>query len=166
MGDLLNRFATEEKQFLNREFLAPALPGGVVGVRIGGVVCKIRIDPTTFEGWGVFQPVSHTEAKLVRQATLSERRSYLDLFPLIRQIVCRRAGNTWFGSAASFGDTRIRMEGLAPVQFVAFIAGLVAWFIAAKEALDLEWGQTILTVIIGWLVIVHDFYPEDRRANR
>lgn len=43
---------------------------------------------------------------------------------------------------------------LAPVQFVAFIAGLVAWFIAAKEALDLEWGQTILTVIIGWLVIV------------
>lgn len=43
---------------------------------------------------------------------------------------------------------------LAPVQFVAFIAGLVAWFIAAKEALDLEWGQTIVTVIIGWLVIV------------
>jgi hypothetical protein len=43
---------------------------------------------------------------------------------------------------------------LAPVQFVAFIAGLVAWFVAAKEALDLEWGQTIVTVIIGWLIIV------------
>jgi Yip1 domain len=43
---------------------------------------------------------------------------------------------------------------LAPVQFIAFIAGLVAWFIAAKEALDLEWGQTIITVIIGWLIIV------------
>jgi hypothetical protein len=43
---------------------------------------------------------------------------------------------------------------LAPVQIIAVIAGLVAWFIAAKEALDLEWGQTIVTVILGWLVIV------------
>jgi hypothetical protein len=36
----------------------------------------------------------------------------------------------------------------------AFILGLVAWFVAAKEALDLEWGQTIITVILGWLVIL------------
>jgi ferredoxin len=118
VGGLLNRLAAEEQQFLEREFFAPALPGGVVGVRIGGVVCRIRIDPPTFEGWGVFQPVSHTQARLVRKATLSERRGYLDLFPLIRQIVCRRAGNTWFGSAASFGDRRIRMEGLAVVNEV------------------------------------------------
>ena len=65
---------------------------------------------------GVFQPVSHTDALLVRQASLSERRSYLDLFPLMRQIICRRAGSTWFGSAASFGDTRFQMEGLATVN--------------------------------------------------
>lgn len=116
VGKLLNRFAAEEDAFLEREFLAPALRGGVVGVRIGGVHCRIRIDPADFEGWGVFQPVSHTEAKLVRRATLLQRRAYLDLFPLFRQIVCRRAGNTWFGSAASFGDSRIRMEGLAPLQ--------------------------------------------------
>jgi len=43
---------------------------------------------------------------------------------------------------------------LAPVQLVAFILGLVAMFVAAKEALDLEWGQTIITVILGWLVIL------------
>jgi uncharacterized membrane protein (DUF485 family) len=43
---------------------------------------------------------------------------------------------------------------LAPVLIVAAILGLVAWFIAAKEALDLEWGQTIVTVILGWLVIL------------
>jgi hypothetical protein len=39
-----------------------------------------------------------------------------------------------------------------PITFLAGIAGLVAWFIAAKEALDLEWPQTIGTVIIGWVV--------------
>ncbi|HSG18684.1 MAG TPA: YIP1 family protein [Anaerolineae bacterium] len=43
---------------------------------------------------------------------------------------------------------------LAPALIAAFILGLVAWFVAAKEALDLEWGQTIITVILGWLVIL------------
>ena len=116
VNELLNRFAAEEDEFLKREFLAPALRGGSVRVRIGGVVCKIHIEPADFEGWGIFMPLSHTEAILDREATLAERRKYLELFPTIRQIVCRRAGNTWFGSAASFGDTRLRMEGLAPLQ--------------------------------------------------
>lgn len=39
-----------------------------------------------------------------------------------------------------------------PITFVAMIAGLISWFIAAKEALDLEWPQTFGTVIIGWVV--------------
>jgi hypothetical protein len=38
-----------------------------------------------------------------------------------------------------------------PIAFLAGIAGLVSWFIAAKEALDLEWPQTIGTVVIGWV---------------
>ena len=33
------------------------------------------------------------------------------------------------------------------------ICTAVAWFIAAKEALDLEWGQTIITVILGWIAL-------------
>jgi hypothetical protein len=43
---------------------------------------------------------------------------------------------------------------LAPALIAAFVLGLVAWFVAAKEALDLEWGQTIVTVILGWLVML------------
>jgi len=31
---------------------------------------------------------------------------------------------------------------------------VVAWFVAAKEALDLEWGQTIITVILGWVALI------------
>ena len=42
---------------------------------------------------------------------------------------------------------------LAPIRIVAGLAGLVAWLFAAKEALDLEWGQTAVTVIIGWVVL-------------
>jgi hypothetical protein len=43
---------------------------------------------------------------------------------------------------------------LAPVMFIAVLAMIVAWFIAAKEALDLEWLQTIVTVFLGWLALV------------
>jgi hypothetical protein len=43
---------------------------------------------------------------------------------------------------------------MAPVLFVAMILGLIAWLVAAKEALDLEWVPTVVTVIIGWIVLV------------
>jgi hypothetical protein len=32
---------------------------------------------------------------------------------------------------------------------ISWIALVVAWFVAVHEALDLSWGKTILTVIIG-----------------
>jgi len=41
----------------------------------------------------------------------------------------------------------------SPALLVAALLGLVAWLVATKEALDLEWLQTIVTVIIGWLVV-------------
>ena len=54
-----------------------------------------------------------------------------------------------------FGIIGLVSPGLAcvvgPIGFAAGIAGLVSWFIAAKEALDLEWPQTIGTVVIGWV---------------
>lgn len=40
---------------------------------------------------------------------------------------------------------------LTPITIIAALLGLVAWLLAAKEALDLEWGQTIITLIIGWV---------------
>jgi hypothetical protein len=46
-------------------------------------------------------------------------------------------------------------EGLSyvvvPVQFLAGILMIVAWFLAAREALDLGWVPTIVTVVLGWL---------------
>jgi hypothetical protein len=85
------------------------------------------------------------------------------------------AGKTFFNADTSF-EEMVRVLGLAhvwqvigflgilgfagkalacvtaPITLIAGIAGLVAWFIAAKEALDLEWPQTIGTVLIGWVV--------------
>ncbi len=43
---------------------------------------------------------------------------------------------------------------LAPAMLLGSILMLIALFIATKEALDLEWVQTIVTVILGWLVML------------
>ena len=43
---------------------------------------------------------------------------------------------------------------LAPVMFIVAILTVVAWFIAAKEALDLDWVQTIVTVFLGFIVMM------------
>jgi hypothetical protein len=43
---------------------------------------------------------------------------------------------------------------LAPVMVIAAILMVIAWFVAVKEALDLEWVQTIVSVILGWIAVV------------
>ena len=41
---------------------------------------------------------------------------------------------------------------VAPVGCIAPLLGLASTLIAVKEALDLEWGQTVITVVVGWVV--------------
>ena len=58
----------------------------------------------------------------------------------------------FIGVLAAFSTTLSCI--LFPVTLAAAIAGLIAWFVAAKEALDLDWGQTIITVLIGWAIML------------
>ena len=107
-----------EEHAFAREFLAPMLRGGVVQVRFAGVVCRLKVDPDDFEGWGVFRPSSPTTAELVRPARLAERRQYLDQLPLLRMIVSVRADDQWLATPAQRADKRFRIEGLVPVRLV------------------------------------------------
>jgi hypothetical protein len=118
LEDMLNRLAAAEERFLAGEFLAPMLRRGQVQVRIAGVVCRMRVQPRDFEGWGVFRPTSPTTARLVRPARLAERQRYLELFPLLRLILCRREGEQWLALPAHQGDSRFRIQGLVPVRLV------------------------------------------------
>ncbi len=43
---------------------------------------------------------------------------------------------------------------LAPVAILAGILGLISWFVAAQEALDIEMIQTIITVVVGWVIFL------------
>lgn len=115
IDDLLNKLEAQEDAFLKQQFLAPAISGGTVRVRIAGAVCDIQIEPADYRGWGIFAPVTHQRATRKRDATLKEKREYLNLFPQVRLVVCRRIGQEWFGSMASFGDTRLQLNGIASI---------------------------------------------------
>jgi hypothetical protein len=137
VSELLDRFAGAEERFRLSEFLAPALPRGVVQVRLEGVVCRLRL-ADDFRGWGVFRPTGPATATLVRRATLAEQRRYLDLFPRRRVILCRALGDHWQAWPAHHGDRRFGPPALLPVRLVeeaqAFdvvatrFDGLQSWF--------------------------------------
>lgn len=59
------------------------------------------------------------------------------------------------GVIAAFSHTLSCILG--PVIVISWVALVVAWFVAVHEALDLTWGKTIITVIIGfvpWAIIM------------
>lgn len=80
--------AVEEKLF-STSFIAPCVGNRKVSVRINGLVHTFCID-APFLGWGVFQPVSVSNAKFVGKATPQQITSYLDLFPFCRYIVVEK----------------------------------------------------------------------------
>lgn len=150
--DRLNRLAVQEAQFLNQEFLAPVTFGGEVRVRMAGVVCRMRIEPAEFTGWGVFQPVSTSRAQFRRAPSLTERQTYLRLFPQVSLILCERASNRegeciWQAMLAHRADPRFQIVGLVPVRMVeeaeqfdvlhARFDGANFWFDTLDSARDL-----------------------------
>jgi hypothetical protein len=113
-------------------------------VRLAGVVCQLQVEPADFRGWGVWRPLSHRLARLIRPATLAERQRYLELFPRLTLILCRRERDGWLAMAGRPGDGRFCLPGPVPVLLVeegqpfdvieARYDGLRFWF----EGLDLR----------------------------
>src|SRR4051812_3481292 len=112
----LDRLAAAEAEFLRREFLAPVVRGRSVRIGIDGVMCALRVASRDFQGYGVLKPVSHSSARVIRPATMAERRRYLALFPAARLVLVRREGRQWLALPADGGDARLQIEGLVPVM--------------------------------------------------
>lgn len=113
-GDLIDRFGREEDAFLRTQFLAPVGRGAAVRVRIAGIVCELAV-PAAEEGIALLRPRSHREAEVVRPATRTEVKKYLDLFPRARIVVTYLHGGTWLGIPAAAPAKGIRVEGWVPI---------------------------------------------------
>jgi hypothetical protein len=73
--------------------------------------------------------------------------------------VVRTLGLAYVGNVVGFVGILSAISGthsclLAPVMVISAIAMVIAWFVATKEALDLEWLQTIVTVVLGWITLM------------
>ena len=115
IDDILNRLEAAENDFLQRDVLAPVLPGRGVIVRIAGIICMLAVTGKRFTGWGVLRPQSLKTAALVRPATLAEIAAYLKLFPALRLIVVAREGRQWYALSANQSERGIQLSGAAPV---------------------------------------------------
>jgi hypothetical protein len=142
----MNRLAETESRFLATEFLAPVIFGRGVTLSIANVRCTLRVTPPAYRGWGVFRPLSHACAQVVRVATAGERRRYLDLFAAVRLIVVSRAPDSITAIAANAGNSRFEMNGpvTANLAFgcdvfdivVARFDGSQLWFDAVDPRAD------------------------------
>ena len=136
---LFQKLAEQESEFFSSQFLSPVLSGKGIRVRIAKIILNFDVaEPKDFQGWGVFKPLSNKLARFIRNPNMTEKRSYLDLFPSIRLILCRRNNDQWFGVPANQADNRFVIKGLVPVHlteevqlFEAVLVrfdGMICWF--------------------------------------
>jgi hypothetical protein len=83
---LVSRLNTESKTLLEREIIAPLLPGGRIRTRLGGMIYEFKLRGE-FVGWGHFRPINEREAELLSEALPWERGAYLEQFPALRTIL-------------------------------------------------------------------------------
>lgn len=109
---LVKRLNNEGKQLLEREIIAPLLPGGKIRTRINGMVYEFK-SKERFVGWGHFRPLNEREAEPLGEALPWERGTYLEQFPALRVILLwpdldtRRPG-TWWALHFNESDARQR----------------------------------------------------------
>src|SRR5579883_2261327 len=66
---LIARLNQEGQQLLNREIIAPLLPGGRIRTRVGGLIYEFKVRER-FVGWGRFRPLNEGEAEVLGEALL------------------------------------------------------------------------------------------------
>src|SRR5947207_6837557 len=84
--DLIARLSKESNELLQRDIIAPLLPGGKIRTRLGGMIHEFK-PRDEFTGWGRFRPLNEREAELLSEAMPWERGGYLELFPVLRVVL-------------------------------------------------------------------------------
>lgn len=109
---LIASLARESRQLLEREIVAPLLPGGRIRTRVSGLVYEFK-PRTRFVGWGRFRPLNEREAEPLGEALPWERSGYLECFPLLRMVLLwpdtsGRYPGTWLALPYNESDARQR----------------------------------------------------------
>lgn len=118
---LIARLSQESRQLLEREIIAPLLPGGRIRTRVSGLIYEFKVNQR-FVGWGRFRPLNEHEAEPLGEALPWERGGYLELLPLLRVILLwpdtsARYPGTWLALPYNESDARQRFGfGMEPLR--------------------------------------------------
>lgn len=133
---LIDDIAARERELEGTRFVAPCVRGGAVRTRVAGLVATFAPDPADLEGWGVFEAVDRTTARLVEEADLPIVDRYLALLKTRMRFVLGHevSGRTWSAYPANESDARQRGVGARPA-LVRLVAEDVAGFdvVAARS---------------------------------
>lgn len=106
---LVAKLAAAEEEVRRRRILAPCLPGGLIRVKVSGLILTLRASPVDFEGWGIFRAVDDRVAELEEEADLPSVLRYLErLRPLRAWLLSPLQRRTWVACPASESDARQR----------------------------------------------------------
>ncbi|BCM94076.1 hypothetical protein IAD21_05975 [Abditibacteriota bacterium] len=121
INDIFNRLEAQENAFRGTRILAPVLAGRSVSVRIGGLVCRLKIDfqgKTAPRSFGVLEAVSSDRAQWLRPATRVEREKYLSLLPRLHFLALERGKGGWVAFPVHEESGRFSLSGPAWVREV------------------------------------------------
>lgn len=105
--DLLKKLAERERDFRDREFLAPFTPASKTAiVKMDGANYEFRIIGHKGSGFGVFRPVDHSCARFIKQAECDQLRSYLDVLPKVNLILCYESEQGWIAFPMNLESAR------------------------------------------------------------
>ncbi len=150
--ELVAKLAAEERRLYDECFIAPVVGGGLVRVRVSGIVYELSV-PDTYTGWAILKIKNQREARVIEPATPAVVLKYLKLFPRIRMVALQPFQNRWWAIAASGSDTRIKLSGPVPVQLVGSCSrfdivncrfdGSVFWFESIDRRRDPRIAKTL-----------------------
>ena len=118
LANIFDRLQAQETALVGTRVLAPIIGGRRVTVKVGGVACQLSVDSDA-RGWSVLEVQSTTRATWLRATTLLEREKYLALLPAVRFTALERNGAIWPAFPAHAGDSRFRLNGVAPIREIA-----------------------------------------------
>lgn len=111
---LVARLNKASKALLERELVAPLLPGGKIRTRLGGMVYEFKLKGE-FVGWGRFRPLNERSVEPLGEALPWERSAYLELFPVLRVLLLwpdtnaeRSRSGIWWAWPFNESDARQR----------------------------------------------------------
>jgi hypothetical protein len=109
---LVSKLSQQSQRLLEREIIAPLLPGGKIRTRIAGMVYEFKLKGR-FAGWGRFRPLNEREAEPLGEALPWERGAYLEQFPALRVILLwpdldPRRPATWYALPFNESDAQQR----------------------------------------------------------